>query len=139
MEHLTWAGFILLSGHISGFHDYLSTTSTTHATKIDKLIGQPFPLKEGNTFGWEISQEFEQVQILKEPNTPPKTETKKLALVNQITCQVGETVSASTIQADLKGNATALICTSTAGVSAGKPISLQWLDSVGCFVPTPKP
>lgn len=142
MEYLNWAGLIFLSGHTSGFHDDLTTTSTIQVTKIDKLSGQPFPLKAKNTFSLEIATETEQLQILKQPDTPTRTETKKIASVKQITCLVGETVSASAIQADLKGTATTLTCTytyTTEGAPSGIPLSIQWLDSVGCFVPTPKP
>jgi len=135
-ETLSWAGLINLSNRTSDLNPYAQKTTTLQVTRLDNLNGQPFPLKTGNTFSLEAT--YERVASSKTPDNKQKVETS--ALVMQTTCQVGATGPAAVIQAGLKGSATALACTVTPqGSLTGTPISYHWLDSVGCFVRTPKP
>ena len=137
IEYLSWAGLIRLSSRTSQINQFAPSTSTTQVTRLDKLIGQPFPLKAGNTFSLEVTYE-NVMSYHKTPDKPEKVTTS--ASVGQYTCQVGATEPASVVQAGLKGSATALACTVTRqGSLSGTPVAYHWLDSVGCFVLTPKP
>jgi hypothetical protein len=131
-EVLSWAGLVYLSGRTSQTNKYAPMTSTYKTTRLNKLTGQPFPLKEGNVFSLETSYE----NVLTYLKTPDKPENvKKMPMVSQTTCHVGATKSASMVQASLKGSATALDCTVTnQGGAEGRQVSYYWLDSVGCFV-----
>lgn len=136
-EYLSWAGLIRLSSRMSQINKFAPNTSTSQVTRVDKINGQPFPLETGNTFSLEVTYEH----VMSYPKTPDKPEKmEKSAIDLKIACQVGATEPASVVQAGLKGSATALVCTVTPqGGAAGRPTSYHWLDSVGCFVLTPKP
>ncbi|MDD2900391.1 MAG: hypothetical protein PHI31_16975 [Desulfuromonadaceae bacterium] len=131
IESLTWAGLIDLGKRSTNIKPMFSVVATTQMVRLDKLHGQPFPLKTGTAFGWEST--YEVVYVSKILSGPQKVKTSEE--IYQYDCQVGESKPASQIKAGLGGTATALTCTSTSnGESAGAPAVYQWLDSVGCFV-----
>lgn len=133
-EQLSWAGMIPLSLRSSDTSKYSTNTSISQTTRLDKLTGQPFPLKSGNNFSVEWTSEYVSQYVGKKAETTTS--------VNQITCQVGATGPASVVQAGLKGSATTLACTTTSTASLSeRPVAstYHWLDSVGCFVRMPKP
>jgi len=133
-ETLTWAGLFALNSHVSQINQFAPSTSTTQVTRLDKLIGQPFPLKAENTFSWEVTYDYE-MTYHKTSDKPEKV--TKSASVWQYSCQVGATSPASVVKPGLKGLATALACTVTQQGGLSKPLApatYYWLDSVGCFV-----
>ncbi|MBK5273586.1 MAG: hypothetical protein JJE30_00850 [Desulfuromonadales bacterium] len=131
-EALMWAGMIPISMRSSDTSKYSTNTSISQTTRLDKLTGQPFPLKSGNGFSVEWTSEYVSQYVGKKAETTVS--------VTHLTCQVGATGPASVVQAGLKGLATTLACTSTSSVSGRiNATTKYWLDSVGCFVSIPKP
>lgn len=139
---LTWAGLIPLYQHKDYVTRFTITTSA-QTTQIDKLSGQPFPLKSGSIFGWEVTYPYENTQKF-----DGHQEVDKDTVVEQFSCQVGATGPASVIQDGLQGSETEVVCIRKWAYLVDRDFgndsyqfSYHWIDSVGCFVQTedPKP
>ena len=123
----TWAGFIPLkmSSRMSSQKGVRYSELT--AVAIDKLIGKPFPLVAGNTFGWSVSYESLNNSI-------------DIARYGQDwNCIVGATAPASTSIAGMAGEQTEVMCR-LSFVSLPAPPQEQvfiWYEAAGCFMQDP--
>lgn len=133
MESLGWAGLINLSSHTSEISMNGYKSFTVQATRLDKLTGQPFPLKAGNVFGWEVTDKGS--GWIQDPN---KHEPFIMS-ITRYKCTVGTTGPASAIQADIPGSATALTCSESFNNGPEQTRIFHWFDRVGSFVQDKNP
>jgi len=123
----TWAGFIPLSMNSRMSSQKGVRYSELKAVAIDKLIGKPFPLVAGNSFGWSVSYESLNNSI-------------DIARYGQDwNCTVGVTAPASTSIPGMAGEQTEVKCR-LSFVSLPAPPQEQifiWYDAAGCFMQDP--
>jgi len=126
-EGLTWAGMLPLNSTMQSRSAYGTNDFAIRTTSIDAVHGQPFPLVEGNTFGYT----FTQVTIDKAGTRTDTTMSEQ--------CVVGATGPASATIAGMAGEQTGLHCRLTFKDPALKPQEQvkHWYSAVGCFVQDP--
>jgi hypothetical protein len=123
----TWAGLIPLDMRSTFSSQYAVVDSVLKAVAIDKLVGQPFPLVAGNTFGWSVTYE----------NIDNSTGATRYG--QDWSCRVGATAPASTSIPGMPGEQTELQC-SLRFVSLVLPPQEQvidWYSAAGCFMQDP--
>jgi len=124
---LTWAGIIPLEISARMTSSYGVSDTVLHATAIDKLVGQPFPLVAGNKFGWSVSFD----------SALAKGAVTKFG--QDWTCTVGDTAAASSTIAGLTGEQTELQCRVefvSLPLPAQNPVYV-WYSAGGCFMQDP--
>lgn len=123
----TWAGLIPLSGTVLSRSAYGNTESNVTATSIGALQGQPFPLVEGNTFAYTVTQ-----------LNVDRAGTRNVSSV-AYRCRVGRTGPADAIVPGLAGEQTEVQCTMEFGGGAMKPMQMsqRWYSATGCFLQDP--
>ncbi|WP_159017459.1 hypothetical protein [Cognatiluteimonas profundi] len=123
----TWAGIIPLSMRSKTSSQYAVIDGVIKAVAIDKLVGQPFPLVAGNTFGWSVTYE----------NVDNTTGTTRYG--QDWSCRVGATAPASTSIPGMPGEQTELQC-NVRFVSLALPPQdqvIDWYSAAGCFMQDP--
>jgi hypothetical protein len=124
---LTWAGLIQLtmntqttaSGHVSN--------STFRVTRIDKLVGQPFPLTAGKQFAASMTAD----------NVDSNGVT--MGYTFRLSCEVGKTGPASAIVPGMVGDQTEMNCSLTFDAKGTRPQQTvqHWFSAAGCFAQDP--
>lgn len=124
----TWAGLVPLnlSSKMSTQQGLVNTEF--RAAAFDKLVGQPFPLVAGKTFGMIVS--FESIDLSSGAVT---------RFGQDIACTVGATTAASATIAGMRGEQTELQCKME---FVGLPLPPQapvfiWYSAAGCFLQDP--
>ncbi len=123
----TWAGFIPLKMSSRMSSQKGVRYSELKAVAIDKLVGKPFPLIAGNTFGWSVSYESLNNSI----------DTARYG--QDWNCTVGASAPASTSIPGMAGEQTEVKCR-LSFVSLPAPPQDQvfiWYDAAGCFMQDP--
>lgn len=116
----SWAGLLPLESTIRSRSAYGATEFTARTIAIDALQGQPFPLVEGNTFGFTFTQ-----------RTSHNTDAPSDSAISE-QCVVGASGPAD---AGMSGDRTGLQCTLAFSNPALKPrrVAMHWYSAVGCF------
>jgi hypothetical protein len=122
---LTWAGLIQLN-IITRFSSASLGINTFRVTRLDKLVGQPFPLVAGNQFAISVTAD----------NVDSNGVT--MSYTFEQSCKVGATGPASTLVPAMAGKQTELKCSLTFD-TGGRPQQsvLHWFSAVGCFAHDP--
>ncbi|MHB8912888.1 MAG: hypothetical protein ACYC42_09640 [Lysobacter sp.] len=123
----SWAGFIPLSMRSRMSSQYANVDGVFSMVAIDKLVGQPFPLVAGNTFGFTTTFE----------NVDNSTGTTRFG--QDWSCRVGATGPASASIPGMAGEQTELQChMGYVGLTlpAQDPV-IVWYSAAGCFVQDP--
>jgi hypothetical protein len=123
----TWAGLLPLLGTIRSRGPYGATESVARTLAVTAVDGQPFPLVEGNSFGYSVAQ----TNIDRVGNRHDSTFAYR--------CTVGRTGLAGAVVPELAGEQTELQCTMTFDNPAVKPMTsnLRWYSAAGCFLQDP--
>jgi len=117
----TWAGLMPLESTMQMRNAFGVSGFTVRTLSVDALQGQPFPLVQGNTFGYTFLQ-----RTFPASGNPVDTTVT-------LRCEVGATTPAGD---GMTGEQTELQCThsfSTPGLNP-QPLRVHWYSAVGCFV-----
>ncbi len=126
---LTWAGLLFLNTNGQQTTKPLNTpliiNTNEHIAKIYDLIGQPFPLASGASFGFTFDT---------------NVESKNIGGLHsyKFSCTVGSTTSASESAPGMPGTRTEVQCRSSKMNSTyATNRAYYWFSAGGCFVPDP--
>lgn len=123
----SWAGFIPLSMRSRMSSQYANVDGVLSLVAIDKLVGQPFPLVAGNTFGFTTTFE----------NVDNSTSTTRFG--QDWSCRVGASGPASASIPGMAGEQTELQChMGFVGLTLPPqdPV-IVWYAATGCFMQDP--